>query len=1385
MGFILGSQKQSNIRPGGKFILGRKPVEKIITPSVTKQRSLTSEPKKKFSLSEVNKLWKEKNKNNVKNFIDKAADFNDVAGATMRATVFGDTEDIVGGKKNATTGNKNLDNIAKASGMVESFFIPASEGGLFANATRKGAEGIVENIAAKTGSKILKNKLANRAAVGVVESVPYTAQQIGTQDMGTKEALKTAALNTGLGIAAEPFLVGASALVKGIAKRMKAGKALTQTEQAIVEKTPELKTYEQQLQDEITTPNPAQSEQIAEELRNAEPIKTVSQPERVIALKNLRMTMKEGTPEHTAISDAIDRLERETVASETPPVSAQPTAKQTPLTVDKTLINARKSYENGDISQKDFIRTAWNETAKWVDGLRKTDKKQDTFEVYWGHGKDTDRGYARYIDKYFADMPEMLQEFWGKQRVKDLETGEMLNGLEHGIRGGHVGQIRNYIDEIGDVENATPPASALPTEGKVNTPPTVEKPPATSQAPKTPNQQKYVEQFTARLPETEKELAKTISDIEAKLAVETDPQKKLKLDLQHFAASEKLKKVSQFRTNTIERSTMLTDEERAFLPDEDFEYDPEKAKDWKKFAEFGVRANPELAKAKILKAQQLSAEQEFEAAIISKQLLDNARKIEAETGSKSGYAELSNWLSLISAKTRESARALKAVDLAWEKTSPEAGIKRAQKIIDGVEDAIAKKDPGKIKRIDKGLAKIKSILEDNTLTPQEAVSQIKMILNPKGKQGKVTMDKIIEIMEKGKVDGKFDYDAIKVILKQKNGIPVLTNEEIAQIDQLYTKAKEYPKDSYENKMYIEKARRLVEDKIPTEFIDKFRAIQRISMIFNLKTLVTRNPGGNVLLMGLTQIKENTMGAFVDMLTSAIRKSERTTLFAPVTKGKAMAQGAAKGVKEWARDIKNNVDTNPTHGQLELQKGKVFKGENPASRILNEIDTIEKRLLQLGDRPFYEAAYTSRIAELKKIKKVTEITDEMRIDAKAYALDKVFQRDSELSKIFGGAKNLSQNTGFKVLANLIMPFSQTPANILDKMIEYSPGGVLKSIKELAFPKNGVFNQKYFVDNLSSGLTGTGILVLGYFMAKNKLITSKAPSSQKQRSFEQMQGKGNYALRFGDSYYTIDWAQPVATMLLAGAEMFNGSKGDDAFKKTLSSLMAAGDTFFNMSMLRNVSSLFGTGNSPMGSFINTLMGSSTQFTPTMGKQISQLIDPYVRETYDPNMLKEQYNKILARIPGLSKTLPIKRDAIGKEVKAYQGRNNFLNVMLNPGFFTKESDDPALKEIQRLYETDKDTDVLPGKEVLTSGKFTEKKVDYTMSAKELEQFAKTYGNVLQNGYTVNGIKYLGINSLINTPVYKRLNDKGKANRIKGIYDKAYEQAKAEFFKTRGVKP
>ena len=71
--------------------------------------------------------------------------------------------------------------------------------------------------------------------------------------------------------------------------------------------------------------------------------------------------------------------------------------------------------------------------------------------------------------------------------------------------------------------------------------------------PKTPKQQKYVEQVTAKLPDTEGELGKMIADLESKKAVEKDGHKLLKINLQQFAAKEKLRAI-QAQPNPINQA---------------------------------------------------------------------------------------------------------------------------------------------------------------------------------------------------------------------------------------------------------------------------------------------------------------------------------------------------------------------------------------------------------------------------------------------------------------------------------------------------------------------------------------------------------------------------------------------------------------------------------------------------------------------------------------------------------------------------------------------------------------------------------------------------------------------------------------------------------------
>ena len=77
---------------------------------------------------------------------------------------------------------------------------------------------------------------------------------------------------------------------------------------------------------------------------------------------------------------------------------------------------------------------------------------------------------------------------------------------------------------------------------------------------------------------------------------------------------------------------------------------------------------------------------------------------------------------------------------------------------------------------------------------------------------------------------------------------------------------------------------------------------------------------------------------------------------------------------------------------------------------------------------------------------------------------------------------------------ILPFRKTPANILVRGVEYSPLGLLKGLadirnigKKVGKGKNKrVLTATEVIDNISAGLTGTGLLALGVYLAAQGLI-----------------------------------------------------------------------------------------------------------------------------------------------------------------------------------------------------------------------------------------------------------------------------------------------------------
>jgi hypothetical protein len=230
--------------------------------------------------------------------------------------------------------------------------------------------------------------------------------------------------------------------------------------------------------------------------------------------------------------------------------------------------------------------------------------------------------------------------------------------------------------------------------------------------------------------------------------------------------------------------------------------------------------------------------------------------------------------------------------------------------------------------------------------------------------------------------------------------------------------------------------------------------------------------------------------------------------------------------------------------------------------------------------------------------------------------------------------------------------------------------------------------------------------------------------------------------------------------------------------LNSIYKGGDTLFEMTMMRNIKQIFGYGSTTQ-KIGNLMLSYVEQAIPSVLGKMARSIDPSQRETYDPNPAKEEWNRIVAKVPWLSQTLPEKIDNFGEVMK----NNSALEQFLSPGYAKGKDERPFMKELERLYEAEKNTDVIP---TVASGKITDNHIDYVMTASEYEKFKRDYGNAIMSGFNdKNGARHKGLNSLFQRDDYKRAKtDKLKAKKVTTLYDRAYEFAKERFLVSRGIK-
>ena len=314
-----------------------------------------------------------------------------------------------------------------------------------------------------------------------------------------------------------------------------------------------------------------------------------------------------------------------------------------------------------------------------------------------------------------------------------------------------------------------------------------------------------------------------------------------------------------------------------------------------------------------------------------------------------------------------------------------------------------------------------------------------------GTLNKVTLKDVKALV----ASGTYDADAINDLVRSKYGIPTLTSADVQKIYEL-NKLAEETGDDYQKRAYLNQAARVISDKLPVTGRQKVIAIRRIAMLLNPKTLISRNAGGNVVF-GILEDLKDAPGTLIDLAISK-KTGVRSTSYNPFATAKAEFIGMKKGLTEWGKDIKNDVDTSPT--EHEMPRSHALK-----SKVGEGTEKALYRLLQLGDRPFYEAAYAKRIDELKRLG-LDYTSEDANGQAMAYALDKVFQNNSELAK-----KAIKLRESLGVIGDIAIPFAQTPANIFDKLADYSPYGYVRTIKKAGTIKDSAWSQKQFVDTLA--------------------------------------------------------------------------------------------------------------------------------------------------------------------------------------------------------------------------------------------------------------------------------------------------------------------------------
>lgn len=580
----------------------------------------------------------------------------------------------------------------------------------------------------------------------------------------------------------------------------------------------------------------------------------------------------------------------------------------------------------------------------------------------------------------------------------------------------------------------------------------------------------------------------------------------------------------------------------------------------------------------------------------------------------------------------------------------------------------------------------------------------------------------------------------------------------------------------------------VASQVPASWMDKWNAWRYLSMLGNPRTHI-RNIAGNVGFQPL-RVTKDAVAAAIEAAASAVTggKVERTKAFSA---DPALYRAAWDDWGSVSETLSQGGKYNDAIGEIESRR-KIF-----TLPVLEKARTGNSFLLEAEDAVFKRITYADALAKFLKANGVTaeqlqsgqvegKLLDRAREYAGQEALKATFQDRNAVSD-FVASLGRSQNVPAPVrtIAEGVLPFRRTPANILVRGAEYSPLGLLKSLNpvkigkfegDLYKVKNGEMSASQAIDNIAAGATGTALFGLGALLLSMGLVTPGRSDDEKQAALDDLAGKQAYALQLPDgTSYTLDWMAPEALPFFMGVELAdNWLKEGFTVDGLAAALSSVSEPMLEMSMLQSVNDLLdsikyakSSGNIA-GIVQSALTSYLTQAIPTLGGQIERTAEDRRMTTYTdkglplPTDVQYAIGKASARLPGLDYQQIPYIDAWGREQEAEPLPIRAAENFLSPGYVSVRKQTEADKEVQRLYSATGDGKVVPtraAKYVTVNGERKE------LSKEEYVTYATTKG---QTAYQI-------VEALISNRDYLSMSDTDKADAIANAYEYANAVGKA----------